>query len=216
MDFYLIDPAGPLLYLPVNPGELSIKTGKMFQTVNIINMGEIDFPHGEKIREISFSSFFPLNYDSGYCRCPNIPQPQTAMSQLINWTQSHKPVRLIITGANFNSLVLVSANSSTFRGGEPGDIYYDLTCRTWREAKVRTLTETTFSGGSSSQYVPPRPDTRPVPKTYVVKTGDCLYNIAKMYLGNGSKWKQIYDTNKALIGPNPHLINAGMKLVMPQ
>jgi len=36
---------------------------------------------------------------------------------------------------------------------------------------------------------------------YTVVTGDCLYNIAKKYLGNGGRYKEIYERNKAVIDP---------------
>ncbi|MEM3453456.1 MAG: hypothetical protein QW835_07540, partial [Candidatus Hadarchaeum sp.] len=98
MDFYLIDPAGPTLHLPVNPiGDITIRREKQYETVNIINIGEVDFPTGEKLKEISFSSFFPAEYDPSYCRYPDLPDPQEAMNQLTAWTASKKPVRLIIT-----------------------------------------------------------------------------------------------------------------------
>ena len=141
MDFYLIDPAGPQLHIPVNPGEVKIRREKSYETVNIINLGEIDFPHGEKIKEITFSSFFPKHYDPSYCRYIDIPDPQEAMNKLTAWTMSKKPVRLIITETIVNVLVLVSVHDTTFKGGEPGDVYFDITCRTWREIKVRTAAE---------------------------------------------------------------------------
>jgi len=139
MDFFLIDPAGPQLQLPVNPiSDVIIKREKQYETVNIINIGEVDFASGEKIKEITFSSFFPKDYDESYCNYPDIPDPQEAMNQLTAWTVSEKPVRLIITDTNINVLVLLAVHNTTIKGGEPGDVYYELVCRTWREIKVRT------------------------------------------------------------------------------
>ena len=45
--------------------------------------------------------------------------------------------------------------------------------------------------------------------TYTVKRGDTLWGIAARYLGNGSRWPQIYNANKAVIGSNPNLIRVG-------
>ena len=53
-------------------------------------------------------------------------------------------------------------------------------------------------------------------KTYVVKAGDSLSKIAKDELGDGSRWPEIYDLNKDLIGDNPNLIKAGQKLKLPK
>lgn len=206
MDFILMDPAGTKLHFPVNPQEVNIRREKKFETVNILSLGEIDFPQGEKVKDITFSSFFPKTYDAGYCRYSPLPDPQIAMNQLNTWMADKKPVQLVITETAVNVFVLVSSHASTFRGGEPGDVYFDLTCRTWREVKIRTAADT-----SSSQRV----DLKPVPKTYVVKSGDSLWAIAKRNLGSGSRWEDIYELNKGVIGPSANKIYPGQELVMP-
>ena len=53
-----------------------------------------------------------------------------------------------------------------------------------------------------------------VSRTYTVRTGDCLWNIAKRYYGNGSKWQKIYNANRGKI-KNPNLIYTGQRLVIP-
>jgi hypothetical protein len=50
---------------------------------------------------------------------------------------------------------------------------------------------------------------------YIVKEGDNLFSIASKLLGDGNKWHDIYIANQGTIGPNPALIKAGMKLVIP-
>ena len=41
--------------------------------------------------------------------------------------------------------------------------------------------------------------TAPAGKTYTVKQGDTLWDIARVKLGNGTKWQTIYSLNKATI-----------------
>ncbi len=64
------------------------------------------------------------------------------------------------------------------------------------------------------------------PKFYVVKSGDCLINIARKQLNDGSKWARIYELNKAAIeaearkrgrksSSNGHWIYPGTKLKLP-
>jgi nucleoid-associated protein YgaU len=52
-------------------------------------------------------------------------------------------------------------------------------------------------------------------KTYVVKSGDSLSKIAKAAYGEGKRWPEIYEANKALIGDNPNLIHPGQTLRIP-
>lgn len=52
------------------------------------------------------------------------------------------------------------------------------------------------------------------PKYHIVKKGDCLWNIAKKYYGNGANWKKIFEANKKLI-KNANLIFPGQKFLIP-
>lgn len=49
---------------------------------------------------------------------------------------------------------------------------------------------------------------------YIVVSGDCLWNIAKTHLDNGTRYMEIYNLNKETI-KNPELINIGQKLLLP-
>ena len=49
---------------------------------------------------------------------------------------------------------------------------------------------------------------------YEVQSGDSLSKIAKHVYGDASRWKEIWEANKAAI-PNPDLIHPGQQLSMP-
>lgn len=49
---------------------------------------------------------------------------------------------------------------------------------------------------------------------YVVQKGDNLWKIAQKYLGNGDRWNEIYEANKAVI-KDSSLIRIGQQLVIP-
>jgi nucleoid-associated protein YgaU len=209
MDFLLISQEENTQFqFPVNPPEITLETEKQIETVNILNLGEVDFSTGEKRFGIRFSSFFPRDYDPSYCGYADFLSPVEAVALLSRWRDAGKPLRLIITGGIINDLVLLTGISFTTKGGEPGDIYFDVSFRTWREIKVRTTDEDTQKQ---------RPDTREIPNPYIIKTGDTLYQIAKLYLGDGNKWKTIYENNKAPLGelgPDPDLIYPGQRVVL--
>lgn len=211
MQIHLLDSAGNKFTFPVNPEEIAITRNKAFETVNIMALGEYDFPTGEKVKEIAFSSFFSAEYDEGYCNFTEMKDPQEAMNYLTKLMNSKTPVRLVIDGTAVNVLVTISAHNSTFKGGETGDVYFDLTARTWRDMKVHT---TKAAAGKSHKAS--RPDTKKPGKTYVVKSGDTLSKIAKLELGDSSKWQLLYKTNQKTIGKNPNKLQPGQKLVMPE
>lgn len=79
-----------------------------------------------------------------------------------------------------------------------------------------TTTEGGEGGGAKEEVtVPSTPQASTSPqKTYTVKKGDCLWNIAKKEYGAGSDWKKIYDANTGQV-VNPNLIYPGQQLVIP-
>jgi nucleoid-associated protein YgaU len=53
------------------------------------------------------------------------------------------------------------------------------------------------------------------PRTYVVEAGDSLSVIAKKVYGDASRWKEIFEANKATL-KDPNLIRVGQELVIPE
>lgn len=93
---------------------------------------------------------------------------------------------------------------------------------------IATLIKTDF--GKSLKTSTSTTNKKPVPKkekkvtstpkassakrTYTVKRGDCLWNIAKRFYGNGASYTRIYDANTNKIA-NPNLIYPGQVFVIP-
>ena len=48
-----------------------------------------------------------------------------------------------------------------------------------------------------------------------VRRGDCLWNLARDYYGEGGHWQEIYDRNRGVIGEDPSFIQVGMELALP-
>lgn len=201
---YFTDPqTQESLQIPVLPQEITVKWERQTETVNILNLGEVDFTTGKKLQEVSFSSFFPVEYTPTYCRYADIPDPAAAYMTLDGWCAARnteyipdRPVRLMIVGTslNINMLVLISSLEVQDRGGEPGDIYYSIACREWREIKIRTEAERRARNN--------RPNPKPKPKTILqkAKSGEkvqeFLYKIAKQHYGSGQSWDKILSMNK--------------------
>lgn len=211
MDFIIVDEAGEIFTFPVNPAEVNISRQKGLETVHVLSDGEYDFDQGERVKEITFSSFFPKEYDASYCKYTNLPDPQTAMNRLNTYMLSKKPVRFIITETAVNVPVFVASHNTSFQGGDPGDVYFELALRTWREMKTGVKAGTAQANATNKAA---RSDLKKKSKTYTVKSGDTLSKIAKLELGNSADWKKIYSLNQKVIGKNPNQIRPGQKLVL--
>lgn len=61
----------------------------------------------------------------------------------------------------------------------------------------------------------PTPVKKPVYRWHTVVKNDWLSKLAIRYLGNMSRWPEIYALNRAVVGPNPNLIYPGQKLKIP-
>jgi len=53
------------------------------------------------------------------------------------------------------------------------------------------------------------------PRSYTIRSGDNLWNIAKDNLGSATKWSDIYKMNTDVIGANPDLIRPGTTIQLP-
>ena len=89
------------------------------------------------------------------------------------------------------------------------DLRVTLRLREWKPWSVKTVSQTQYGtdGGRETSGAPSA-------KTYTVKKGDCLWNIAKLLLGDGSRYTEIYALNRGKIA-NPNLIYPGQVLTIP-
>lgn len=83
----------------------------------------------------------------------------------------------------------------------------------------RTVRRGRTAGQNPSHLSAMKPITRkPVSsnrRVYAVKSGDSLYLIAKRQLKDGSRWKEIFELNKTVIGQDPAHLKIGQKLILP-
>lgn len=213
MDVYLTGNNNYTFHFPVNPLEkIYLDNEKKYTTADIVDFGEVDLNEkGKKIKELSFNTLFPLEYNESYCRYIDIPNPNESVELLNKWKDSESPVRLIITDFEFNELVNLAKFTYEERAGEVGDKYVSLTFRTHRDLNVEYVGESNNESTLNARADNTTNDTR----YHTVGGNDCLWNLAKQYYGDGSRWPEIYNANRDLIGSNPNLIIDGTRLVIP-
>lgn len=94
--------------------------------------------------------------------------------------------------------------------GRPIKIGFALTLKEYANqvALIETIPGREFGTGDAEPEVTSS-------DTYIVKKGDCLWNIAKKYYSKGSSYTKIFNANKDKI-KNPNLIYPGQVLTIPK
>lgn len=239
------------LELPYAPSELKVTVGSNNKTVELINGGNINILKNPKLTEIEFDVELPRGRQYAFANKLVSSKVYTDYFEklMINKT----PTKLVITRPNpmlrgasgiggtskdFESTVLtVSLEGYTLK--ESAENAYDVVASLKFKEYVtygavikrvtttkKPTTSTTKKPTTNKVTVPAITKPAPKNKTYKVKKGDCLWNIAKKFYGNGSKWKTIYNANKTIIektarkygkksSSNGHWIYPGTKLTIP-
>ena len=221
-DFYL-----DKILLPVAPSKLQVKIKKENKTINLINDGEINIIKKPGLSEVSFDILIPhvkypfAVYKNGY------KDAKYFLGEIEKLKVNMKPFQFIVSRRKPNGTVLFDTNMKvtleeyTIKedAGEGFDVIVTIKLKQYREYATKTMKITIKQYKPIAVEVPARPaPTAPAPattsRTYTVKRGDCLWNIAKKYYGNGSKYTTIYNANRDKI-KNPNLIYPGQVLTIP-
>lgn len=198
------------IQIPVLPEKITIPMGSNDQSVDVAGLGEILIAQNRKATEFSFSSFFPAAAFPGIS-VSKIKSPKLLARKLTEWKNSDKPVHFIVTKLGIDVYCRITKFVPSESGGDVGTISYDITLKEYREPKVRKVKVEVDSKTATVEQNTARTDNTTGAATYTVQKGDCLWIIAKKLLGDGAKYKQIYNLNKSII-KNPNLIYEGQVL----
>ncbi len=207
--------------LPTNPEEIKVTTSQANTKYEVLKLGQIVIPTHMELMEYSFECELPLKVRSYVFNKNEFMTPIEYLKMFKDWREKMVPIRFMAGRINsfddlmrdhINKLVLIDELSITERAGEEGDKYVSfklIEYRRFDKAVGKQLKETGKEIKEQSQEANPKK-----PGTYIVVSGDNLWNIAKKYYGDGSKYTKIYSANKDKI-KNPALIYPGQKLVIP-
>lgn len=128
--------------IPVLPSEYTVSSGQNNTVVNVIGLGDVVLKGKRGLRSISFSSFFPMKYDSSFCEYTGLKSPK-AYVELIEKMKRAGTVKLIITGTQINFRCTIES----FEWGEndgTGDINYTLSFQEYRAPSSSTSSVVTM------------------------------------------------------------------------
>ena len=231
------------LELPYAPSELKVTIGSNNQTVALIDGSEINILKNPKLTEVEFDIELPRGRQYPFAN--TYVAPEIYLDNFEKLMVEKTPVQLVITrpnpflkGQNFSGKRYVYGNKTNdffstdlivslegYTTKESAENAYDIA------VSLKFKEYTTF--GTVKKVVGHKVPVvkKPVSKgskseKYVVKKGDCLWKISRKFYGEGTKWKTIYDANKAIIeetakkygkksSSNGHWIYPGTELVIP-
>ena len=182
----------------VLPSEYELTSESNNTQVVVNSLGEINLLGKRKLKNISFSSFFPKQKYS-FCEYTTFPTPKESV-KLIEKMKNNGVLRLTMTGAPVNMDCTIENFTWEFKE--------------YRKVKVKT----TKKKEKVTKKVTPAATERAAKEvkstTYTVVKGDNLSKIAKNLTGSSANWQAIYNQNKGVIGGNPNLIYPGQQLVI--
>ncbi|MDR3345174.1 MAG: LysM peptidoglycan-binding domain-containing protein [Oscillospiraceae bacterium] len=202
------------LRLPIVSSKFQVSGASKNSSLTVLGLGELTIPQPSPAQSVSFSGFFPAHKPPTISWTGTWPSPKKLVTKIKKWKDDGTRVHLIVT----NSWINLTGYVDTFACDEgafgAGDIGYSFSLKASPLVTVRKITvkngKAQLPGNSKS-----RSGSRTIPGTYTVIKGDSLYLIAKKLLGDGAKWKLIYNANKAKI-KDPHWIYPGQVFVIPK
>lgn len=180
---------------PSNPESISGTMGAKYQSFDIISKGTIKVPKGMNITEIKWDGEFfgQAKKNESVVLKAYYQEPNQCMAQLLEWQEKGTILNLIVTDTWINMDVTISSFAPQVYGAY-GNVKYSISFTQAKDLKIYTTNELQIA--SFVKKTVPRNDSAGNDgSSYIVVSGDTLWDIALKKLGSGTAWTKIYDAN---------------------
>ena len=211
--------------MPITPSKVKVKINNQNETLTLINGEEINILKEPGLTDVSFDLLLPqvsYPFTNGGAQSADY---YLSLFELLKTAK--QPFQFILnrsmpTGRRlfYTNLTVGMEDYQITDDAEEGfDITVTVSLKQYRHYGTKTVTiqpTPTPAETPTATVEQPQRETSQAPQqtTYTVKSGDCLWNIAKKYLGDGSRYNEIYELNKDKI-TNPNLIYPNQVLTLP-
>jgi Uncharacterized protein containing LysM domain len=218
--FYMGD-----IELPVTPAKLQTKIKNQNKTINLINESEVNILKDPGLTEMSFDIMIPQGGEYPFANGSR--SADSYLGQLERMKTTKEPFQFIVwrdmpsQRALFDTNMKVSLEDYTITEDAKNgfDLIISIRLKQYRDYGTKTVTINQSGPSSGGMATATVSDTRPSPSnplgnTHTVQSGDSLWNISKKYLGDGSRYNEIWELNKDSV-TNPNQLNVGAVLMLP-
>ena len=229
---FFFDDGSEVLTFPITPGALDIKVGSKNKVITLIDEGDINVLKSPSLVEIEFEARFPMRK---YPYSREVSSFESYFDKFKEFKEDKKPFRFIVARAtpngkrtwDTNILVALEDFSISEDADEGDDVLVNFQLKQYKEYGVKTLPNSSNKTSTSTSEKPRSTNSNVQTNSpYTIKSGDCLWSIAKAAYGDGSKWEVIYEANKTVLdeaarkygkssSSNGQLIYPGTKLTIP-
>lgn len=212
--------------LPIPPSKLELKISNNNKTYNLINYSQINVLKKPGLSSLEFEVVLPNTKYPFAMYKNNFQNAKYYLGVLENLKVNRSAFQFIVVRKfpngkdifNTNIKVALEEYTITDTTEEGFDTKVKIKLKQYKEYSTKKVQVTI------KQYRPPAVTrtvttnntavAKPSGQNYTVKRGDCLWNIAKRFYGNGAKYTTIYNANRSKIR-NPNLIYPGQVLWIP-
>ena len=211
--------------LPIPPSKLELKISNNNKTYNLINYSQINVLKNPGLSSLEFEVVLPNTKYPFAMYKNNFQNAKYYLGVLENLKVNRSAFQFIVVRKfpngkdifNTNIKVALEEYTITDTTEEGFDTKVKIKLKQYKEYSTKKVQVTI------KQYRPPAVTrtvttntavAKPSGQNYTVKRGDCLWNIAKRFYGNGAKYTTIYNANRSKIR-NPNLIYPGQVLWIP-
>lgn len=223
-DFYLKS-----LLLPIAPSQMKLTINNNNTTYVLIDEGEINILKKAKLTDIEFDCTIPQVRHPFAVYPGGFQKAKYFLNYFEKLKTSQKPFQFIVSRTMPSGKVLFSTNikvsmesySITDTTKEGFDLIVKIKLKQYRNystktCKVEMKADNSASATTDTMRAPSSTDNAPdskLPMTYKAVSGDCLWNLAKKYYGDGSKYTLIAKANNM---SDPNILYVGDTLTIPE
>lgn len=186
--------------IPWLPDEIDFQSNETrFAVYDILDKGTIKIPAGANIHSYSWKGVLPgEGHKNTSLQRGEWQNPLKIQSLWSHWREYGTPLRLLIIGTPVNHDVYLEDYDVTYTGAF-GDYEYTISFIEARDIamKVDSSASTSFVG--TPGIIGKRAQSKDSVTNYTSVKGDTLWSIAQKFLGDGSRWEEIYEANQWII-----------------